>query len=89
MAPFVESQSLLSHKESTLGTKIFGINPDFEKSVSVVNDFMLQVSLDSLKANSFNIVIGLSQSRKLNAGIGDEIALMIPDTNASFAGIAF
>ncbi len=86
LAPFVESQSLLSHKGEVLGTKIFGINPDFEKSVSVVNDFMLQGSLDSLEASSFNIVIGLSQSRKLNAGIGDEIALMIPDTNASFAG---
>ena len=35
LAPFVESQSLLSHKGEVLGTKIFGINPDFEKSVSV------------------------------------------------------
>ena len=60
LAPFIESQSLLSHKGEVLGTKIFGIKPEFEKSVSVVNDFMLQGSLDSLKANSFNIIIGLS-----------------------------
>jgi lipoprotein-releasing system permease protein len=86
LAPFIESQSLLSNKGEVFGTKIFGILPEYETSVSVVEDFMLQGSFDSLKENSFNIVLGLSQSRKLNVGIGDEIALMIPDANATFAG---
>ena len=40
--------------------------------------------MDSLEKDSFNIVLGLTQSRRLGAGLGDEIALMIPDLNSSF-----
>ena len=86
IAPFIESQSLLTHQGEVFGTKIFGVLPEYEASVSVVNDFMLQGSMDSLQKNSFNIVLGLTQSRLLGAGLGDEIALMIPDVNSSFAG---
>ena len=86
IAPFIESQSLLTHQGEVFGTKIFGVIPDLEESVSVVSDFMIQGSMDSLKKDSFNIVLGLTQSRRLGAGLGDEIALMIPDLNSSFAG---
>ena len=86
IAPFIESQSLLTHQGEVFGTKIFGVIPDLEESVSVVSDFMIQGSMDSLEKDSFNIVLGLTQSRRLGAGLGDEIALMIPDLNSSFAG---
>ena len=86
IAPFIESQSLLTHQGEVFGTKIFGVIPNYEESVSVVSEFMIQGSMDSLEKDSFNIVLGLTQSRRLGAGLGDEIALMIPDLNSSFAG---
>ena len=45
IAPFIESQSLLTHQGEVFGTKIFGVLPEYEASVSVVNDFMLQGSM--------------------------------------------
>ena len=86
VSPFVQSQMLIGSSDEVYGSNLIGIVPDSEKNVSVVSNFIIKGSYDSLNENGNNIIIGELLARKLNLDIGNQVSLMLPDTKASFAG---
>ncbi|MFL2753425.1 MAG: lipoprotein-releasing ABC transporter permease subunit [Gammaproteobacteria bacterium] len=85
-APYIETQVLVGSSNEVYGSNLLGIDPELERQVSVVSEFLIQGSFESLEANSNNIVLGEILARKLNLDLGDKVSLMLPDKNPSFAG---
>ena len=86
VSPFVQSQMLIGSSEEVYGSNLVGIVPDSEKNVSVVSNFIIKGSYDSLNEQADNIILGELLARKLNLDVGNQVSLMLPDTKASFAG---
>ena len=86
VAPFIQSQMLIGSLDEVYGSNLIGIDPNSEKSVSVVSSFVLKGSYESLNEDSNNIILGELLARKLNLDIGNQVSLMLPDNNASFSG---
>jgi lipoprotein-releasing system permease protein len=77
---------LIGSLDEVYGSNLIGIDPNSEKSVSVVSSFITDGSYESLNENSNNIILGELLARKLNLDIGSQVSLMLPDNNASFSG---
>ena len=86
VSPFVQSQMLIGSSEEVYGSNLVGIVPDSEKNVSVVSNFIIKGSYDSLNEQADNIILGELLARKLNLDVGNQVSLMLPDTKASFSG---
>ena len=86
VAPFIQSQMLIGSLDEVYGSNLIGIDPNSEKSVSVVSSYVSKGSYESLNEDSNNIILGELLARKLNLDIGNQVSLMLPDNNASFSG---
>ena len=86
VAPFIQSQMLIGSLDEVYGSNLIGIDPDSEKSVSVVSSFIIKGNYESLNEDSNNIILGELLARKLNLDVGNQVSLMLPDNNASFSG---
>lgn len=86
-APFRQMEGMLSHEGEVAGVIATGILPEAERRVSIVGEFMEFGELDSLEAGSFNVVLGYGLARRLNAGIGDKVTLVLPEATLSPAGV--
>ena len=86
VAPFIQSQMLIGSLDEVYGSNLIGIDPDSEKSVSVVSSFIIKGDYESLNEDSNNIILGELLARKLNLDVGNQVSLMLPDNNASFSG---
>ena len=86
VAPFIQSQMLIGSLDEVYGSNLIGIDPDSEKSVSVVSSLIIKGNYESLNEDSNNIILGELLARKLNLDVGNQVSLMLPDNNASFSG---
>jgi len=66
---------------------VSGIDPDYEKDVSIINNFMVEGKLENLLPGEFGIVLEQSLARKLNLSLDDRITLILPDALVTPAGI--
>ena len=87
VAPFIEAQGLLTSGNEVDGTLVYGIDPNLEKDVSIINNYMQFGELSSLSAGSFNLVLGEMLAIKLGVGIGDKVTLLLPEAAISLAGV--
>lgn len=86
-APFVDGQGMLANGSSVRGTMVYGIEPDYEKKVSIINDHVFQGSLDDLKAGEFGIVLGELSAQYLGVTLGDKVTMVLPEANVNLAGV--
>ena len=86
VAPFIQSQMLIGSLDEVYGSNLIGIDPDSEKSVSIVSSFIIKGNYESLNEDSNNIILGELLARKLNLDVGNQVSLMLPDNTASFSG---
>ena len=86
-APYIETQGLLSSGSYLKGVYIYGVIPEFEKTVSSIDDHMIAGSFESLKNDSYDLVIGDILALQLGIAIGDSVNVLVPDTGLGIAGI--
>jgi lipoprotein-releasing system permease protein len=86
-APLVRGEAMLTHRGAVQGAIIQGVLPEEEPKVSIVGDRMVAGQLDDLKSGEFNIILGRGAAEALRAGIGDKIVIVVPETNATPAGV--
>ena len=87
IAPYIETQGLLSSGTYLKGVYIFGIDPKYEKNVSTIGEHFIEGSMDSLKGNGYNIVIGDILAIQLGLTVGDSVNILVPETALGLAGI--
>lgn len=87
VAPFVQLQGMLTANAQVAGIMVTGIEPEYEKNVSIIHQHMDEGNIDSLKAGAFNIVIGRDMAQSLDVRLGDKVTLVLPEASPSPAGV--
>ena len=87
VAPYIETQGLLSSGTYLKGVYFYGVMPEYEKKVSIVHDHILTGTFNSLEEEGYNLVIGDILAYQLSLNIGDYVNVLVPDTGLGIAGI--
>ena len=87
VAPFTQLQGMLTAQGQVAGIMVTGIEPSYEKKVSIIQNHMVEGSIDSLKKGEFGIVLGKQMTDSLGLGLHDTITLVLPEATPSPAGV--
>ncbi|MHA3047914.1 MULTISPECIES: lipoprotein-releasing ABC transporter permease subunit [unclassified Acinetobacter] len=87
VAPFTQLQGMLTAQGQVSGLMVNGIEPQYEKNVSIIQDHMVAGSIDNLKKGSFGIVLGKQMTDALGLGLNDSVTLVLPEATPSPAGV--
>ncbi len=87
VAPFTQLQGMLTAQGQVSGLMVNGIDPKYERNVSIIQDHMVAGSIDNLKQGEFGIVLGKQMTDALGLGLGDNVTLVLPEATASPAGV--
>ncbi|MGE8561041.1 MAG: lipoprotein-releasing ABC transporter permease subunit [Acinetobacter sp.] len=87
VAPFTQLQGMLTAQGQVAGIMVTGIEPEYEKKVSIIQNHMIEGSIDSLKKGEFGIVLGKQMTDSLGLGLNDNITLVLPEATPSPAGV--
>lgn len=77
-APNIQEQGLLVNGEQVVGAQIRGVQPEREKEVSKIAEFIREGELSALTPGAYNVILGASLARNLRAKVGDELMLVAP-----------
>ena len=86
-APFTQVQGMLTAQGQVAGIMVSGIEPEYEKKVSIIQDHMVAGSINALKKGEFGIVLGKQMTDSLGLGLNDSITLVLPEATPSPAGV--
>ena len=86
-APFTQLQGMLTAQGQVSGIMVTGIEPEYEKKVSIIQNHMVAGSIDNLKKGEFGIVLGKQMTDALGLGLNDSITLVLPEATPSPAGV--
>lgn len=86
-APFIQLQGMLTSNGQVSGVMISGIEPAYEKQVSIIGDHMVAGQFDALQAGEFGIVLGVDLAQSMGINVGDKVTLVLPEASPSPAGI--
>ena len=87
VAPFVESQGMLTRAGQVRGVLIRGISPSREPAVSEIGGYLVEGELESLAPGRFNVLIGRDLALRLGAGVGTRVTLVAPQARITPAGV--
>lgn len=87
VAPFTQLQGMLTAQGQVAGIMVTGIDPKYEKNVSIIQNHIVAGSLDSLKKGEFGIVLGKDMADSLGLRLNDSVTLVLPEATPSPAGI--
>ena len=86
-APFVQAQGMLSFGQAVRGAIVRGIVPELEDKVADFRTHMKEGRLETLTADSFNIVLGSELARALGVFVGDKVTVIAPQGVVTPAGV--
>lgn len=87
VAPFTQLQGMLTAHGQVSGIMVTGIDPKYEKNVSIIQDHMVEGSIDALKKGEYGIVLGKQMTDALGLGLNDNVTLVLPEATPSPAGV--
>ena len=87
VAPFIHAQGLATAEGNVHGVMINGVIPEYEKTVSIVQDHFISGSMNSLESGRFGILLGDILARALRVRVGDKVTLMLPEASITPAGV--
>ncbi|MGB8712063.1 MAG: lipoprotein-releasing ABC transporter permease subunit [Onishia taeanensis] len=86
-APYVQQQGMFSIGGRNEGAMVNGIDPEAEAKVSIIDENMVQGSLNDLKAGEWKVVLGELLARRLGVGVGDRVTLLVPEASITPGGV--
>ncbi len=86
-APFNQLQGMITTGGQVSGAMVTGIEPEYEKKVSIIQQHMKEGSIDSLREGEFGIVLGSGLAANLGVTTGDKVTLVLPEASLSPAGV--
>jgi lipoprotein-releasing system permease protein len=86
VAPFVQLNAMLLRGTDVEGVLVYGIDPQREKQVSIIGDFVSEAALDSLADSpeqpGSGILLGAALAEQLHIKRGQHVNLMVPQEGA-------
>lgn len=86
-APFTQLQGMLTAQGQVAGIMVTGIEPEYEKKVSIIQNHMVEGSIDQLKKGEYGIVLGKRMTDALGLRMNDKVTLVLPEATPSPAGV--
>ncbi len=86
-SPFVDAQGMLTSGDQVRGAMIYGIDSQYEKEVSIINDHMVTGTVDDLKPGEFGILLGEILANYLGVYVGDKVTMVLPEASVNLAGV--
>ncbi len=86
-APFIQLQGMVTANGQVSGVMVSGIDPNYEKNVSIVHEHMVDGNMENLKAGEFGIVLGKDLAESMGVVMGDKVTLVLPEASPSPAGV--
>ncbi|MDK4679783.1 lipoprotein-releasing ABC transporter permease subunit [Kingella negevensis] len=86
-APYIAGQGLIANQGEVQGIQLRGILPGQERKVVDYADNLVSGSLNDLKPDEFDIVLGESLAQNLGAEIGNKVTVITPEGNVTPAGV--
>lgn len=87
VAPHIQAQVMFQSPRGVHGAMLNGIDPEQEKTVSILPNHMTSGSLEALQPGEFGIVMGEQLARILGVRVGEKVTALMPKANVSIAGI--
>ncbi len=84
-APFIDGQGIFVNGKKLSGALVRGILPEEEAKVSTLPPLQKVNAL--LKSRDYSVVLGASMAAALAVEVGDEVLLVISDTNVTPVGL--
>ena len=85
-APLAQKQALLIRGAQTQGVAVRGILPAAEQTVSDLHESVTAGDLSALRPGAFAAFLGARLARRLQAKVGDELTIVIPQGSVTAAG---
>ncbi len=79
VAPFVQLDGLVSHKGESMFVALYGFDPEAERSVSLINDYVLPSVQQRIISGEAIILLGKNVALKLGVNVSDKIMVVVPD----------
>lgn len=86
-APYVLGQAMLARGSRAQGAFVRGVLPQQESTVADFGRKMIAGSFEDLKPGQFGVVIGSTLAWKLDLTVGSQVALMVPQGQATPVGL--
>ncbi|MCG2579394.1 MAG: lipoprotein-releasing ABC transporter permease subunit [Marinobacter sp.] len=86
-APFIQGQGMVTGGGDVRGVMLNGVLPEQERSVSIIENHMLEGSLDDLKSGEFGMIVGRLMASSLRLQIGDKVTVVLPEASVTPAGV--
>ena len=85
-SPYIETQGLISSESSLKGVYLFGISPEHEKEISIIDQRFLEGGLEKLTPGNYGLLIGDILAAQLNLRVNDFVNVLVPDTSSGLVG---
>ncbi|TWI53405.1 lipoprotein-releasing system permease protein [Pseudomonas duriflava] len=85
--PYTPLQGMLSQRGRMQPILVDGVDPQLERSVSIIGDRMVRGSLDDLKAGELGMIIGEITAHRFQIDIGDKVTLIVPEVTSAAGSI--
>ncbi|MEE8057454.1 MAG: lipoprotein-releasing ABC transporter permease subunit [Pseudomonadales bacterium] len=77
VAPFVQLNAMLLRGTQVESVVIYGIDPEQERDVSIISDYVDSKALNGLSGDSSGIVMGAALATRLGIAAGDSVNVMV------------
>lgn len=78
-APFLNGQSMVLNGNVLRGVNVVGIIPQEQARISQLPQQVIAGNIDTLKSNSFNLMIGKSLAKQMDLQVGDSVSLFVAE----------
>lgn len=86
-APFVQAQGMVTGGGNVRGVMLNGIVPEQERTVSIIENHMIEGTLADLQPGEFGMIVGQALANSLRLGVGDRLTVVLPEATVSPAGV--
>ncbi|TNE98883.1 MAG: lipoprotein-releasing ABC transporter permease subunit [Gammaproteobacteria bacterium] len=86
-APFIQGQGMVTGGGNVRGVMLNGVLPEQEKTVSIIENHMVEGSIDDLVSGEFGIIVGKLMAASLRLDIGDRVTVVLPEASVTPAGV--
>lgn len=83
VAPFAQVQAMLLRGTTVESVQVFGIDPEREKAVSIIDQYADDEVLAALSEQPKSIVLGAALATRLGVAVGDALNIMVPQQTDS------
>lgn len=86
-APYIQGQGMVTGGGNVRGVLLNGIVPEQERTVSIIENHMMEGALEDLRPGEFGIIVGRLMAASLRLQVGDRVTIVLPEASVTPAGV--